>query len=356
MSLIFPAISASEAGYLIDSVEVTVYRDGLVHVSQVLLVNESFPSISVELLSTSIEQIVVVDENQTLLDYDIHESNMTIYSLGASSISLEYDTILLTEKESGVWTLLVQNSYNLTVYLPEESTIVYLNQMPTSIDTVDGIITLSLYPAEWEISYILPIIDSAVFRISNLTIYPTEVEKDEEVTISIVVTNIGNEDGTYPLALKINQVIIDTKIVTLNAGSSTTEQFIVTSGEVGANIVEIGTLSSEFNVKAPLFPPFTIYLIVIIAVALVGSFLFLRRRRTPSSDKIIKDRPYLRKTDREVIRFLEERGGKVFEAEIRERFPDMPRTSLWRLVKRLEKMEIVTVRRIGLQNEIKFKK
>ena len=136
--------------------------------------------------------------------------------------------------------------------------------MPTSIDTVDGIITLSLYPAEWEISYILPIIDSAVFRISNLTNYPTEVEKDEEVTNSIVVTNIGNEDGTYPLALKINQVIIDTKIVTLNAGSSTTEQFIITGKEVGVNIVEIGVLSSELNVKAPLFPPFTIYLIVII--------------------------------------------------------------------------------------------
>ncbi|MCW4052071.1 MAG: hypothetical protein NWE78_02530, partial [Candidatus Bathyarchaeota archaeon] len=138
-----PAISASEMGYQIESVELTAYRDGLVHVSQVLFVNETFPSISLELLSSLVENVFVVnDENQTVLDYDVAGSNMTIFSLGASWVLLEYDTVEMTEKESGVWTLLVQNPYNLTVYLPEESTIVYLNKMPTSIDTEDGTITL----------------------------------------------------------------------------------------------------------------------------------------------------------------------------------------------------------------------
>jgi uncharacterized membrane protein len=352
------AISASEIGYQIESVELTVYRDGLVHVSQVIFVNETFPSISLELLSSLVENIVVVnDENQTVLDYDVAGSNMAIFSLGASRVLLEYDTVELTEKESGVWTLLVQNPYNLTVYLPEESTIVYLNKMPTSIDTEDGTITLALYPDDWEISYVLPIIGPALFRVSNLTVNPAEVEVSNEVTISLVLTNIGEEEGSYTLVLKVNQVVEDTKTITLDAGASTAVQFKVTKEEAGAYDVEIGELSGGFNVKEiPLIPIFAIYLIAIVALVIIGSLLVLRWIKAPSAEKIIKDHISLRQEDKEVIHFLEENGGKAFESEIRDRFPDMPRTSLWRLVKRLEKMEIVSVKRIGLQNQIKLKK
>jgi len=352
-----PAISASEIGYQIESVELTVYRDGLVHVSQVLFVNETFPSISLELLSSLVENVVVVNENQTVLDYDVAGLNMTIFSLGASWVLLEYDTVELTEKESGVWTLLVQNPYNLTVYLPEESTIVYLNKMPTSIDTEEGTITLSLYPDEWEISYVLPIIGPALFRVSDLTVNPAEVEAGNEVTISLVLTNIGEEEGSYTLVLKVNQVVEDTKTITLDAGASTAVQFKVTKEEAGTYDVEIGELSGGFNVKeVPLIPIFAIYLIVTVAVVIIGSLLVLRWIKAPSAEKIIKDHISLRQEDKEVIRFLEDSGGKAFESEIRDRFPDMPRTSLWRLVKRLERMEIVSVKRIGLQNQIKLKK
>lgn len=352
-----PAFSASELGYQIESVELTVYRDGLVHVSQILFINETFPSISLELLSSLVEQVVAIDENQTVLDYDVDGSNITIFSLGASRVLLEYDTVELTEKESGVWTLLVQNPYSLAVYLPGESTIVYLNEMPTSIDTANGTITLSLYPAEWEISYVLPIIGPAIFRISDLTVNPPEVEVGNEVAISVVLTNIGTGEGFYTLVLKINQVVEDTKTITLDAGASTTVQFEVIKEETGTYEVEIGELSSEFIVKeASLAPIFAVYMIIIVAGVAVGSFLFLRKRRAPSAEKIIKERPYLRQEDREVIKFLDEKGGEAFESEVRERFPEMPKTSLWRLVKRLEKMEVVSVKRIGLQNQIKLKK
>jgi uncharacterized membrane protein len=64
----------------------------------------------------------------------------------------------------------------------------------------------------------------------------------------------------------------------------------------------------------------------------------------------------LKKEDREVIEFLAEKDGKAFEAEIRERFPDMPRTSLWRLVRRLERLEIVEIKKIGLENQVALKK
>ena len=95
----------------------------------------------------------------------------------------------------------------------------------------------------------------------------------------------------------------------------------------------------------------------IVAVAIIGVLLafVLVRRRKPNITKIVKANPQLMKEDIEVIEFLVERNGKAFEAEIREKFPDMPRTSLWRLVRRLERLEIVEVKKIGLENQVQLK-
>jgi uncharacterized membrane protein len=351
------AISAAEVGYQIESVEVRVYRDGLVHVDQVLLVNETFPSILFRLLSSLVENVMVVDENQTVLDYEIDGLDMTVFSMGAVRVRIEYDTVALTQKDAGVWTLLVNSSYNVTVYLPLESTIVYLNRMPASIDTVDGTLTVSLHPAEWEISYVLPIIGPAVFRVSDLAINPAEVEVGNEVTISVAVTNIGEGEGSHTIVLKVNQVVEDYQTVVLDAGDFTTVQFSVTKEEAGTYDVEIGELSGEFKVKEPPSMPIPpVYAAAIAALGVMGSLLVYRRRRRPSAEKIFREYPYLRQEDRDVIKFIEENGGKAFESEVRKRFPDMPRTSLWRLVKRLERMELVSVKRIGLQNQIKLKK
>ena len=53
------AQSASEVDYHIESTELTVYRDGLIHVTQLLVVNETLPAISVELLTPLAENVVV---------------------------------------------------------------------------------------------------------------------------------------------------------------------------------------------------------------------------------------------------------------------------------------------------------
>ena len=96
--------------------------------------------------------------------------------------------------------------------------------------------------------------------------------------------------------------------------------------------------------------------IVAVTAVVLSALLIVRRRRGPNVEKILKAHPQLKKEDKEVIEFLAEKDGKAFEAEIRERFPDMPRTSLWRLVRRLERLEIVEVKKIGLENQVELKK
>lgn len=151
-----PLVSA-ELGYSTDSLELVVYRDGLVHIAHVLTVNETFPAVGVWLLASAVENLIAVDENGTLLDYVTEDSNLTVFTLGARKAVIEYDTVALTRKEAGVWTLTLNAPYSLVLKFPEESTIIYLNEVPTSISTEDNRTILELFPGQWEISYILPI-------------------------------------------------------------------------------------------------------------------------------------------------------------------------------------------------------
>ncbi len=314
-------ILAQESGFQIELVELKVYRDGVVHIDSLLAVNDTVPSISFELLTSSLDNVFVIDENYTFVDYEVDAENMTIYSFGATRIHVEYDTIALTEKESGVWTILLQCPYNVTLYLPSDSTIVYLNSIPTSMATENDLITLSLYPFNWEISYILPIVGPTFFTVSDLNIIPSEVNVGEEVTVSVVVTNVGDVEGSYTAILKINGNEEEVKTVTLGAGTSTEIEFMVRK-DVGTYNVEVDGLTTQFRVnEVPLISNYFVYAIIFIVIVAVISFLVIQRKKTSSSEELFKKHPHLRKEDREVVEFLDARGGKAFESEIRDNFP-----------------------------------
>jgi hypothetical protein len=69
---------------------------------------------------------------------------------------------------------------------------------------------------------------------------------------------------------------------------------------------------------------------------------------------ILVERPHLRPEDQEVLKFLAEKEGAAFESEIRSKF-QIPKTTIWRLVKRLEREELVEIRKAGGQNLIKLR-
>jgi len=362
--------AADESEFQVESTDLQIYRDGLVRVTQTLIVNETVPAVTLPLLSSSVDNFIVLDENQTVLDYEVDGTNLTVFTLGATSVSLQYDTTSLTRKDFDVWTFIVDTPYNLTVQLPEESTVVYLSELPTAIDTEGNKITLSLFPSQWEISYIFPLTPPAEFQISDLEVNPSEVEAGEEVTVSVRVTNVGGQPGSYTLQLLINQTIEDTETVTLDEGASTTTEFKIVKQTPGTYNVEIDGLVDEFTVRATssnggtsngdsssnMFPIEYLAAAIIAVAAIIFVVFLLFRRRGYNVEKIFKAHPRLNKEEKDVIQFLAENEGKVFESQIRERFPGIPRTSLWRLVKRLEKLEIIKVKKIGLENQVELKK
>jgi uncharacterized membrane protein len=66
---------------------------------------------------------------------------------------------------------------------------------------------------------------------------------------------------------------------------------------------------------------------------------------------LFEEHPELRIDDREALRFMAEHGGEAFAHEVRERF-DIPRTSAWRMVQRLQRFEVIEERKVGGQSLI----
>jgi len=261
----------AQGTYTTQTTTIKVYRDGLTHITQTLTVDELQSAVSIPLLSTSVENLIALDENNITVDYVLNSTTLTVFSLGANQIVIEYDTPVLTNKQAEVWTIQLNNPYDVKLILPFNSTIVYLNQVPTLIDTSGDELALSIGPNQWEISYIVPLQDNS------------------------------QDDGSSIAPFPIGYLIVAA---------------------------------------------------VIVAIAIVIVAWLLMRKRKINIKKTLSKNPTLSKEDKVVIEFLAEKDGKAFEAEIRQRFPDMPRTTLWRLVRRLESLEIVEIKRIGLENQV----
>ena len=89
----------------------------------------------------------------------------------------------------------------------------------------------------------------ADFTFSHLSISPEEVGIGEEVTISALVTNIGNISGSYEVNFKVNDAVICTEQVTLDGGASQTVTCTTSSDSDGTYLAVVGDQSGIFTVN-----------------------------------------------------------------------------------------------------------
>jgi uncharacterized membrane protein len=71
--------------------------------------------------------------------------------------------------------------------------------------------------------------------------------------------------------------------------------------------------------------------------------------------KFIEEKPQLKLEDQQVLRFLAQNQGAAFESEIRNHFQELPKTTIWRLIKRLEREDCIEIRKAAGQNLIKLR-
>ena len=96
----------------------------------------------------------------------------------------------------------------------------------------------------------------AEFILFDLSIAPAEIKPREEITIGVLVTNVGDLEGSTTVDLLVNGVKEQSKSVTLAGGAQTTVSFSVTKTTSGSYTVKVGDLTGSFTVtEAPPPPP-----------------------------------------------------------------------------------------------------
>ncbi|MEE8570139.1 MAG: hypothetical protein V3S97_03965 [Candidatus Bathyarchaeia archaeon] len=308
-----------------------VYSDGIIHVSYTLAVGQIVPSVNVTLFGLMYENLIVFDENGTFLDYSLDAPIIVVDSLGARSIRLEWDALDLTNKTSGIWALTIDAPITFEVTFPKNTTILDLSEIPLEIMFLDPAILIM--PSNLQtISYVVG------------TITPKERARETLDTVAAIINNIK--------ASGVNTAAAETLLRKAETAFSTGNYKLA---ETLAN--EALEKAYELQEETQSFPTHLLILVLGSVIIIAISLFLVRRVRGGKVDveEVLKGYPWLRSDQQEIIRFLAEKKDGIFESDLRQAF-DIPKSSMWRLIKRLEDEEIVTVTQLRGQNYIKLKK
>ncbi len=277
------------------TLELTMYSDGSTHISTLIEVDSLSPDFEIDLFGPSVDNFVAVGDDGFLLSSEIIESKATIDTLGSSTITVDYDIHDLISKEGRVWTFSFDSPSDYTLLMPSGSIIVGMTSIPNNMEIIEDQTKLELSNGPTEINYILgtPI----------PTPIPTPTPNEFDYTIPIIL------GGMAAAGIAGASVIVKTR-----------KSKTVTS-----------TLQTEdTSEKTP-------------------------EEKFVDPKEIFDYVPDMREDDKKIVQFISEMGGQVFESELRKKFLQ-PRTTMWRAVKRLERLGVIEITKKDLQNLVTLKK
>jgi uncharacterized membrane protein len=275
------------------TLNLVIYSDGSVHVSNQIDIDPLLPDYELELFGSSIDNFVAVGDTGFLLSDEIIENKAIIDTFGSSSIKIDYDVHDLVSKEGRVWTFSVNSTSDYTVLMPANAVIVGMSILPNNMELVN---------------------DQTIFDLKNGT---SEINYILGATINLTTPN--NSSFDY-----ITTVIIGGTII---AGALSAVLIIKRKKSKSIPSIIQTELIPEKQIKIKSFDIESIFVL----------------------------RPEMREDDKEIIRFISKNGGQAFESELRKKFLQ-PRTTMWRAVKRLERLGVIEIDKKDMQNLVKLKK
>jgi uncharacterized membrane protein len=280
------------------TLELIMYSDGSTHISTQLDVDALSPDFELDLFGPSVNNFVTIGDDGFLLSSEIIGNKATIDTFGSSSITVEYDIHDLISKEGRVWTFSFNSTSDYTLLMPSSSIIVGMSTIPKNMEIMEEQTKLELSSGATEINYILGTPQNPTDTPSTNPTSPTE-----DYTIPIIFGGL------------------------------------IVAGVAGASII------IKRNKSKSLPSPIQTEII----------------SEKPTEEKFVDPQaifdfvPDMREDDKKIVKFISESGGQVFESELRKRFLQ-PRTTMWRAVKRLERLGVIEISKKDLQNLVILKK
>lgn len=280
------------------SLSVMVYQDGLAHVSAQFEADPLNPVFELNLLGLAVDNFVATDEDDTLLSAEFLGGKVALDTFDSGTVLVEYDVHDLISKAGRIWTFALNSTQDYTLLMPKDAVIVGIDIIPKTFEVVDERTRLGLGAGPVEINYIMSP-TRAVVPVDEGNAAGGQADPEEEGIASAALIGI-------PVAV----------------------------GLVGAFLaIRVRSRRSRAPPQAATVPPMA---------------------KPPEPETIFSSVPDMREEDREIVRHICESGGEMLESHLRKRLLQ-PRTTMWRAVKRLERMGVVEVAKRDAQNLVRIR-
>ena len=274
------------------TLDLVVYPDGTTHITSEISTDPLKPEFFVDLFGSTIDNLVVEDENGFLLSVATEENTAVVTTLGASTISLNYDIHDLVSKEGRIWSFNFNSPVEFSVLMPSNIVIVGMSTYPLNLQTIDEKSLLLLPSGTVEINYF--------FGVSEIPPPNTVPDQNSDNSIYFIGGGIVAAGAIAAVLIKRSK-----------KSSTKTISEIIPNQEISEKPLDVQTIFEKI--------------------------------------------PELREDDKQLVSFISANGGQAYESELRKKFLQ-PRTTMWRAVKRLERYGIVEIDKKELQNMVKLKK
>jgi len=276
------------------TLDLIIRSDGSTHITSEIDVDSFASDFELNLFGPSVDNFVAFEGiSGSLLSGDIIEDKAIVDTLGSSSIIVDYDIHDLISKDGRVWTFSFDSPSDYSLLMPETSVIIRMSVLPNNMEQIDEQIKLELSSGPAQIDYIF-----------GTTEPPISTNRSE---FSFNFMTVG---------------LIIGSIIAAGIGAA-----IILKKKQSKSI-------SKVHVEAPSEKQ--------------------SESKSLDTETIFNLRSDIREDDKEIVKFISENGGQVFESDLRKKFLQ-PRTTMWRAVKRLERLGVVEIYKKDLQNMVKLR-
>ena len=271
-----------------------LFPDGSTHVTYSLDSDPLLPDTEVSLYGDSLENLVAEDENGFLLSTQSEKNILQVETLGSSNILINYDTYSLISKDGKIWSFEIDSPVEFNVVMPENSVIVGMSTFPIDMN-VDSDRTKILLPS-------------------------------------------GPAEITYFLAVAESSQVLPPEETPVTEGDDNSIMYV--AGGAAVAIAAIAAIAIKMKNKPK-------------QIVSASQTAVIAEKNEPFNIEKVLEMPDLREDDKEIIKFIHENGGSALESDLRKKFL-LPRTTMWRAVKRLERHELIEITKKDQQNLIKL--
>jgi len=163
------------------ALDLIIYPDGSTHISTEIDLDPFQNDYDLDLFGSTIDNLVVIGDNEFLLTTDVMGDSALIQTFGSSIISVEYDIHDLVSKQGRLWTFSLDSPSEFTLLLPKNSAIVGMTNLPINMEIIDDQNQLTLSSGKTEIDY---------FYSTNLSDSITNTESESNNILYVIIGGV----------------------------------------------------------------------------------------------------------------------------------------------------------------------